>query len=83
MRENLIFHILFGLNTIVCIAGSNHPLIIISFDGLQAGRFEQFIKLNPNCAFNSIINDGVKAKYLIPSFPTLTIPNHITLATGI
>jgi hypothetical protein len=58
-------------------------VLIISFDGMQSGKFEEFLRDNPNAAFNEIINDGVKAEYMIPSFPTLTFPNHYTIVTGI
>jgi predicted AlkP superfamily pyrophosphatase or phosphodiesterase len=59
-----------------------YPILMISFDGMRSSKFEEFLKENPNSAFNEIIKDGVKAEYMIPSFPTLTFPNHYTLVTG-
>jgi predicted AlkP superfamily pyrophosphatase or phosphodiesterase len=56
---------------------------MISFDGMRSSKFEEFLRDNPNSAFNEIIKDGVKAEYMIPSFPTLTFPNHYTIVTGI
>jgi predicted AlkP superfamily pyrophosphatase or phosphodiesterase len=32
---------------------------------------------------DSLAAAGVKAKWMIPSFPTVTFPNHYTLATGL
>jgi predicted AlkP superfamily pyrophosphatase or phosphodiesterase len=59
-----------------------HQTLMISFDGMQSGKFEEFLRDNPNAAFHEIIKSGVKADYMIPSFPTLTFPNHYTLVTG-
>ena len=54
------------------------PLILISMDGF---RWDYFDKTDtPN--FDLLITAGVKAKALIPSFPTKTFPNHITIVTG-
>ena len=54
------------------------PLILISMDGF---RWDYFDKTDtPN--FDLLITAGVKAKTLIPSFPTKTFPNHITIVTG-
>jgi ectonucleotide pyrophosphatase/phosphodiesterase family member 5 len=60
-----------------------YPILMISFDGMRSSKFEEFLRDNPNSAFNEIIKDGVKAEYMIPSFPTLTFPNHYTIVTGI
>lgn len=55
-------------------AAQRNQILMISFDGLRSTKFEEFLRSNPDCAFNQIINDGVKAEYMIPSFPTLTFP---------
>ena len=60
-----------------------YPILMISFDGMRSSKFEEFLQQNPHSAFNEIINGGIKAEYMIPSFPTLTFPNHYTIATGI
>ncbi len=80
MKDLFIF--LLGTSIFACVKCKTHPLLLISFDGLQSDRFEAFLKQNPDCAFNAIIRSGVKAEYMIPSFPTLTIPNHWSLITG-
>ena len=54
------------------------PLILISMDGF---RWDYFDKTEtPN--FDELISGGSKAAALIPSFPTKTFPNHITIVTG-
>ena len=61
-----------------------NKVLVISFDGMRSSKFDEFLSDNPNSAFNSeFIKSGVKAEYMIPSFPTLTFPNHYTLVTGI
>jgi predicted AlkP superfamily pyrophosphatase or phosphodiesterase len=54
-------------------------LLLISFDGWRwdyTGRAEA-----PHV--NEIARRGVRAERLIPSFPTLTFPNHYTIVTGL
>ncbi len=73
----------FSLTTTACppeekSASSAPPLILISMDGF---RWDYFDKTDtPN--FDMLISGGVKAKALIPSFPSKTFPNHITIVTG-
>lgn len=55
------------------------PLILISIDGFRADYIERGI--TPTLA--RLAADGVHAKALRPSFPTLTFPNHYTLVTGL
>ena len=54
-------------------------VVLVSIDGLPAavpgsGRMR---------ALDGIARDGVQAAWLQPSYPTLTFPNHYTLATGL
>ena len=37
-----------------------NPILMISFDGLRSSKFDEFLQMNPDCAFNQVINDGVK-----------------------
>jgi len=54
-------------------------LIVLSMDGF---RWDYTDHANtPN--FDKIEKLGVKAKAMVPSFPTKTFPNHYTLATGL
>jgi alkaline phosphatase D len=54
-------------------------VVLVSFDGF---RWDYNQKYNtPN--LNKLAHDGVKADRMIPSFPTVTFPNHYTIATGL
>ena len=59
------------------------PLLVISFDGLRADKFNEFVLNKPNSAFANFMKNGVHAPYMQPSFPSSTFPNHFTLITGI
>uniref|UniRef100_A0A0M3IN53 Sulfatase domain-containing protein n=1 Tax=Ascaris lumbricoides TaxID=6252 RepID=A0A0M3IN53_ASCLU len=48
-------------------------------DGFRASYLTQ----NITPALQRIIDCGVHSKYLIPSFPSKTFPNHYTIATGL
>jgi alkaline phosphatase D len=52
---------------------------MVSFDGFRWDYTDLYD--TPN--FDALIENGVKAEGLIPSFPTKTFPNHYTLATGL
>jgi predicted AlkP superfamily pyrophosphatase or phosphodiesterase len=62
---------------------NRNKVLVFLFDGMQSAKFEEFLRDNPNSTFNQVINDGIKAEYMIPSFSTLTFSNHYTLATGL
>jgi predicted AlkP superfamily pyrophosphatase or phosphodiesterase len=54
-------------------------VILISIDGFRADYVDKID--TPN--LHSIIDRGTRAKYMIPSFPAKTFPNHYTIATGL
>lgn len=54
-------------------------LILISIDGLRA---DYLAKYNPP-HLTSLAREGVRARWMTPSYPTLTFPNHYTIATGL
>jgi alkaline phosphatase D len=54
-------------------------VLVVSFDGFRWDY--QDLYETPN--FDLMEKEGVRAEYLIPSFPTKTFPNHFTLATGL
>ncbi len=54
-------------------------VILISLDGF---RYDYLEKFNPPM-LNKLAKEGVRAKWMIPSFPTKTFPNHYTIATGL
>jgi predicted AlkP superfamily pyrophosphatase or phosphodiesterase len=76
--------LLAALAVIATLAGpraqSRDPIVIlISFDGW---RWDYTDRANaPN--LRALAARGVRAKELIPSFPSLTFPNHYTLVTGL
>ncbi|MBC7504491.1 MAG: alkaline phosphatase family protein, partial [Sandarakinorhabdus sp.] len=54
------------------------PLILISVDGLRPDYLARGV--TPN--INALAASGVRARFMRPSFPSLTFPNHYTLVTG-
>lgn len=64
----------------------NHPIhqvkpvvVMISIDGFRADYMRKYAPPT----LMAWARDGVLADGLIPSFPTLTFPNHVTLVTGL
>ncbi|KAK4200604.1 putative ectonucleotide pyrophosphatase/phosphodiesterase [Triangularia verruculosa] len=53
--------------------------IIISLDGFRA----DFVDRGLTPRLNAFIKEGVSPRYMLPSFPTVTFPNHYTLVTGL
>ncbi|KAL1837335.1 hypothetical protein VTJ49DRAFT_3978 [Mycothermus thermophilus] len=53
--------------------------IIISLDGFRA----DFLNRGLTPRLNAMIKDGVSPLYMRPSFPSVTFPNHHTIATGL
>lgn len=49
---------------------NKNPVLLISLDGMQANKFEQYLKQNPNSNLNELIRNGVISEYMIPSFPS-------------
>lgn len=59
--------------------GDHPPLLLISIDAFRADYFNR--GKSPTLA--RLAHDGVHAKAMQPSFPSLTFPNHYTLVTGL
>jgi predicted AlkP superfamily pyrophosphatase or phosphodiesterase len=53
--------------------------ILISLDGFRA----DFLNRGLTPALNSFIASGISPRYMLPSFPSVTFPNHFTLVTGL
>ncbi|KAF3481879.1 type I phosphodiesterase/nucleotide pyrophosphatase family protein [Arthroderma uncinatum] len=53
--------------------------ILISLDGFRA----DFLTRGLTPTLNSFIAGGISPKYMLPSFPSVTFPNHFTLVTGL
>ncbi len=54
-------------------------VILISLDGF---RYDYFEKYKPK-VLNRLANEGVRAKWMTPAFPSKTFPNHYTIVTGL
>ena len=54
-------------------------LVLISIDGFRW----DYQDMTETPALDRIAENGVKAERMIPAFPTLTFPNHYTIATGL
>ncbi|KFG80437.1 ectonucleotide pyrophosphatase/phosphodiesterase family member 1 [Metarhizium anisopliae] len=53
--------------------------IILSLDGFRA----DFLQRGFTPRLNALVKEGISPQYMMPSFPSLTFPNHFTLATGL
>ncbi|KAL8677470.1 MAG: hypothetical protein Q9186_006111 [Xanthomendoza sp. 1 TL-2023] len=53
--------------------------ILISLDGFRA----DFLHRDLTPTLNSFVAEGVSPKWMLPSFPSVTFPNHYTLVTGL
>jgi alkaline phosphatase D len=79
--------VVFFLVVFVCISGFSighrkpfkNYVVLVSLDGFR-WDYPSLYK-TPN--INKLAVEGVKADRLIPSFPTVTFPNHYTIATGL
>jgi predicted AlkP superfamily pyrophosphatase or phosphodiesterase len=54
-------------------------VILVSLDGFRYDYLEKYHPPN----LNRLARDGVRAKWMTPSFPSKTFPNHYTIATGL
>ena len=54
-------------------------VILISLDGF---RYDYLEKYQPR-VLNQLAKEGVRAKWMTPSFPSKTFPNHYTIVTGL
>jgi len=58
----------------------NKPyLVLVSIDGFRWDYMDRY----PTPNLDRIANKGSKAERLLPVFPTLTFPNHYSIATGL
>src|SRR5215468_542534 len=58
---------------------TNRILILISLDAFRSDYLKKFNPPN----LNRLASEGVHAEKLIPMFPSMTFPNHHTIATGL
>src|ERR1043165_653636 len=79
-RPVLLVVLLFAVNLFAADVRDLKPtVILISIDGF---RYDYFGK-TPSPNLDSLINRGVRARYMQPSFPSKTFPNHYTIVTGL
>lgn len=53
--------------------------ILISLDGFRA----DFLQRGLTPSLNAFVASGASPQYMLPSFPSVTFPNHYTLVTGL
>ncbi len=80
----VLFLIIFAANfslsaKIKAVKDLKPTVILISLDGF---RYDYLDKFKPE-TLNRLAKNGVRAKWMIPSFPTKTFPNHYAMATGL
>ena len=54
-------------------------IILISIDGFRSDYLDKYEPPN----LKSLAQNGVRAKWMTPSFPSKTFPNHYTIVTGL
>jgi predicted AlkP superfamily pyrophosphatase or phosphodiesterase len=54
-------------------------VLLISLDGFRSDYLAKYAPKN----LNFLARTGVRARWMIPSFPSKTFPNHYTIATGL
>ena len=60
-------------------APTTAPVLLVSIDAFRADYLE--LGLTPNLA--RLVREGVRARWMNPSYPSLTFPNHYTIVTGL
>jgi predicted AlkP superfamily pyrophosphatase or phosphodiesterase len=61
------------------VAAPSPPLVVISIDGFRWDYLDR--GLTP--VLSRLASEGVRARGLVPAFPSKTFPNHYTLVTGL
>jgi predicted AlkP superfamily pyrophosphatase or phosphodiesterase len=54
-------------------------VILISIDGFRPDYLDRY----PAATLSMLAKQGVRARWMTPVFPTVTFPNHYTIATGL
>ncbi|MGD8782400.1 MAG: ectonucleotide pyrophosphatase/phosphodiesterase [Ignavibacteria bacterium] len=76
MMKKKIFLLIFACTLVI---SQNAPYtILVSLDGFRYDYLDR--NITPN--MQKIIDDGVRAISLRPSYPSKTFPNHLTIITG-
>ena len=75
MRISLLFIV---INASLLLSDNDIYTLVVSFDGFRYDYLD--MASTPN--FDKFVKEGTKAESLIPVFPSLTFPNHYSIATG-
>lgn len=75
----VVLFLAISVNAQAKIKGLKETVILISIDGMRADYLDKY---QPP-TLTRLAADGVRAKWMQPSFPTKTFPNHYTIATGL
>ncbi|HEU5039582.1 MAG TPA: ectonucleotide pyrophosphatase/phosphodiesterase, partial [Gemmatimonadales bacterium] len=67
------------LGLVGCGGRARPPVVLVSLDGFRQEYFDR--GLTP--ALAALARDGVRARALVPVFPTTTFPNHYAIVTGL
>ncbi|MCB1628278.1 MAG: alkaline phosphatase family protein [Xanthomonadales bacterium] len=59
--------------------GTGSLVLLVSIDGTRVDYLDR--GLTPN--LQRLIDEGVRARWMTPAYPSLTFPNHYTLVTGL
>jgi predicted AlkP superfamily pyrophosphatase or phosphodiesterase len=83
LRQVLVLACLLNLSLAVLaqakpITDLQPTVILISLDGFRYDYLNLYRPVN----LNTLAADGVRARWMIPSFPSKTFPNHYSIATG-
>lgn len=63
----------------LCAEPGHDPLILVSIDGFHP----DYLKHGRAPTLSRLAREGVHARWMNPSYPSLTFPNHYTLVTGL
>ncbi|KAK7482281.1 hypothetical protein BaRGS_00026524, partial [Batillaria attramentaria] len=67
-------------NDSTCVSDSQYrPVLLVSLDGFRA----DYLSYNVTPNIQRLISEGVHATRLLSAYPSLTFPNHYTIATGL
>ncbi|MBL8206095.1 MAG: alkaline phosphatase family protein [Blastocatellia bacterium] len=69
----------FGIASPKAIKDLKPTVILLSLDGFRYDYLDKY----PAEHLNRLVRAGVRAKWMIPAYPSLTFPNHYSVATGL
>lgn len=64
---------------VIACAPARAVTLLVSLDGVHPS----YLARSRTPTLNRIAKGGVRARWMIPSYPTLTFPNHYTIVTGL